>query len=86
MEEIHHVNDKDLEIEFSKAEEDLEKLLALERNDIDLINENLKLKKLLRNAKVGMWKTYTDMMDLKKKDENETENLKSHIGINFKRN
>ena len=80
MEEIQHINDKDLEVEFSKAEEDLQKILGMERNDIDLLNENLKLKKILRNAKVGMWKKYTDLAEANKEGENKNDDLKKQIG------
>ena len=80
MEEIQHVNEKDLEVELTKAEEDLEKLLAIERNDIDLINENLKLKKTLRNAKIGMWRKFQEELGNKKNKEDEIEKLKKHNG------
>jgi hypothetical protein len=80
MEEIQHVNEKDLEVELTKAEEDLEKLLAIERNDIDLINENLKLKKTLRNAKIGMWRKFQEELGNKKNKEDEIEKLKKQNG------
>jgi hypothetical protein len=81
MEQIEHVNEKDLEIELTKAEEDLEKLLSIERNEVDLINENLKLKKVLRNAKIGMWRKFQDELENKKKQENELEEMKKQNGI-----
>lgn len=81
MEQIEHVNDKDLEVELTEAEEELEKLLSIERNEIDLMNENLKLKKTLRNAKVGMWKKFQDQLEDIKKKENELEESKKQNGI-----
>jgi hypothetical protein len=80
MEEIIHVNDKELEVELSQAEQDLEKILSVERNQVDLLNENLKLKKVLRNAKVGMWRKYQDAVKEKTGKEGEIETLNQKIG------
>lgn len=73
------VNEKDLKVQLTQAERDLEQLLGLERNEVDLINENLKLKKTLRNAKVGMWRKFQDL--LAEKDKGEQQGLESQRKI-----
>lgn len=80
MEEIRHVNDEELEVELSQAEKDLDKILSVERNQIDLLNENLKLKKVLRSAKVGMWKKYEELAEKKKEKEKEVEEMQKKNG------
>lgn len=80
MEEFVHVNEEDLQVELTRAEEDLEKLLSIERNEVDLINENLKLKKTLRNAKVGMWRKFQDIVKQKAESEKQGQDSQKKIG------
>jgi hypothetical protein len=81
MENFIRVTEEEQDQKLSDPEQELDKLLSLEINNIDLINENLKLKQLLKRAKVGMWKEFQNLQEeteqiKNKQNELETENGK----------
>jgi hypothetical protein len=64
--ELKYNNGKDLEekdFKLSPEEEKLKKILDIEHNTVDLLNENLKLKELLRYCQS---KVLNDMADAQK--------------------
>lgn len=62
MEFHDQLKESDLEIEFTEAEKELEKILSIERDKVDVTNENRKLKQLLKRAKVQMWRKYSNLV------------------------
>ena len=80
MENFVKVTDEELNNETSDPEKELEKLLSLEINNVDLINENLKLKNVLKRAKVGMWKEFINLKEDKEVLELNENKMKEEIG------
>ena len=80
MQKFERIRKEELDVPLNSVEEQLEKLLALEPNKADLINENFKLKGVLKRAKVSMWKEHQEVQEENEKLSKANTDLSDQIG------
>ena len=84
MEFHDELKESDLEIEFTEAEKELEKILSIERDKVDVTNENRKLKQLLKRAKVQMWRKYSNLVAEREEHKKKAGDMGQEKGSIFK--
>lgn len=80
MENFIRITEEEQDQKLNDPEQELDKLLSLEINNVDLINENLKLKQLLKRAKVGMWKEFQNLQEENEEIKNKQNDLQTENG------